>query len=109
MTSIDKAQHDLLSRMGQLKQLASQPIAPSWTPAAGGVGGFAAAFSHALKAVDGQQHRAAQMTAAVDSGQSDNLMGAMLESQKASVAFSALIQVRNKLTSAFDDVMKTPL
>lgn len=45
----------------------------------------------------------------VDSGRSDDLAGAMIESQKASVAFSALLQVRNKLTTAFDDVMRMPL
>lgn len=33
----------------------------------------------------------------------------MIESQKASVSFSALMQVRNKLSSAFDDIMKMPL
>jgi flagellar hook-basal body complex protein FliE len=33
----------------------------------------------------------------------------MIESQKASVAFSAMMQVRNKLTTALDEVMNTPL
>jgi len=47
--------------------------------------------------------------AAVDSGKSDDLLGAMIDSQKASVSFSALLQVRNKLTTAFDDVMRMPL
>ena len=42
-------------------------------------------------------------------GTSDDLTGAMIESQKASVAFSAMLQVRNKLTQAFDDVLNTPL
>lgn len=108
MTPIEQVQHDLLARMGHYKNLATQPIAPAASTVAGAEG-FASAFAQALKAVDAQQHRASRRTIEVDSGQSDDLMGAMLESQKASVAFSALIQVRNKLTSAFDDVMKTPL
>ncbi|WP_280522434.1 flagellar hook-basal body complex protein FliE [Cellvibrio mixtus] len=33
----------------------------------------------------------------------------MIESQKASVSFSALMQVRNKVTSAFEEIMRTPL
>jgi len=33
----------------------------------------------------------------------------MLESQKASVAFSAMVQVRNKLTTALDEVMNIAL
>jgi flagellar hook-basal body complex protein FliE len=62
-----------------------------------------------MRSVDAQQHVAGKAMAAVDSGQSDDLAGAMIESQKASVAFSALLQVRNKLTTAFDDVMRMPL
>ncbi|EIT50098.1 flagellar hook-basal body complex FliE family protein [Yersinia pestis PY-101] len=45
----------------------------------------------------------------MDMGISDDLTGTMLASQKASVAFSAMVQVRNKLTSALDDVMNTAL
>ena len=45
----------------------------------------------------------------VDSGKSDDLAGAMIESQKASVAFSAMVQVRNKLTTALDEVMNIAL
>jgi len=47
--------------------------------------------------------------AAVYCGKRDDLVGAMIDSQKASVSFSALLQVRNKLTTAFDDVMRMPL
>ncbi|MNE71662.1 flagellar hook-basal body protein FliE [compost metagenome] len=67
------------------------------------------AFDQAMRAVDAQQQLASNAMAAVDSGQSDDLTGAMIESQKASVAFSALLQVRNKLTTAFDDVMRMPV
>lgn len=49
------------------------------------------------------------MQAAVDAGVSDDLVGAMVESQKASVAFSALMQVRNKVTGAFEEVMRMPV
>jgi len=62
-----------------------------------------------MRSVDAQQHQAGAAMAAVDSGKSDDLVGAMIDSQKASVSFSALLQVRNKLTTAFDDVMRTPL
>jgi flagellar hook-basal body complex protein FliE len=108
MTSIDHVQHDLLARMGQLRQAAQQPL-PSSHLAGGAAPGFVDAFEQALRAVDGQQHSASQRAARVDSGQSDDLMGAMLESQKASVSFSALMQVRNKLTSAFEEIMRTPM
>jgi flagellar hook-basal body complex protein FliE len=47
--------------------------------------------------------------AAVDSGKSDDLVGAMVASQKASLSFATMLQIRNRLVQAFDDVMKMPI
>lgn len=66
---------------------------------------FGSVLDQAISHVDNLQHAAADRQRAVDMGTSDDLTGAMLESQKASVAFSAMMQVRNKLTTAFDEVM----
>lgn len=66
---------------------------------------FGSVMDQAIRHVDNLQHSAAEKQQAVDMGSSDDLTGAMLESQKASVAFSALMQVRNKLNTAFDEVM----
>ena len=111
MNSISQVQQDLLGRMEQLRNLSEAiPVQPARAFAVQpGEAGFAAAFDDAVRAVDAQQHRSGELMAAVDSGQSDDLVGAMIESQKASVSFSALMQVRNKLSSAFDDIMKMPL
>ncbi|MGL5186469.1 MAG: flagellar hook-basal body complex protein FliE, partial [Plesiomonas shigelloides] len=40
---------------------------------------------------------------------SQDLVGAMVASQKASLSFTALVQVRQKLMTAYDDVMKMPV
>ncbi|MFG0421332.1 flagellar hook-basal body complex protein FliE [Pseudomonas sp. zjy_8] len=111
MNSISQVQQDLLGRMEQLRSLSeATPVQPAQAFAVQpGEAGFAAAFDDAVRAVDAQQHRSGELMAAVDSGLSDDLVGAMIESQKASVSFSALMQVRNKLASAFDDIMKMPL
>lgn len=45
----------------------------------------------------------------VDSGKSDDLVGAMLMSQEASLSFSMLMQVRNKVVGAVDDLIKMQL
>ena len=66
---------------------------------------FGSVLDQAIRHVDNLQHSAAEKQQAVDMGSSDDLTGAMLESQKASVAFSAMMQVRNKLNTAFDEVM----
>lgn len=111
MNPISQVQQDLLGRMEQMKNVGeTASIKPAQAFAGqAGEGGFTTAFDDAVRAVDAQQHRSGALMAAVDSGQSDDLVGAMIESQKASVSFSALMQVRNKLSSAFDDIMKMPL
>lgn len=110
MTSIQSVQQQMLGQMEQATSLLQNPvIQPPAQFDQGTETGFALAFDQALKAVDAQQHVASNAMAAVDSGLSDNLAGAIVESQKASVAFSALLQVRNKLTTAFDDVMRMPV
>ena len=50
-----------------------------------------------------------QRMAEVDRGDSDDLVGAMLASQEAGLSFAMLVQVRNKVASAFDDVLKMPI
>ena len=59
--------------------------------------------------VNEQQNIASSLMTAVDAGQSDDLVGAMVASQKAGLSFSALMQVRNKLMTGFDDIMRMPL
>ncbi|MDX6020101.1 flagellar hook-basal body complex protein FliE [Scandinavium sp. V105_16] len=70
---------------------------------------FSQVLNSAIDNVDALQHSAGAKQKAIELGQSDDLTGAMIESQKASVAFSAMMQVRNKLTTALDEVMNTPL
>lgn len=106
MSSITQVQQQLLGRMQQLQEVAANPAIKPADQAAADAGGL---FMAAMRSVDAQQHQASATMAAVDSGRSDDLVGAMLDSQKASVSFSALLQVRNKLTTAFDDVMRMPL
>ncbi|MGT3281023.1 flagellar hook-basal body complex protein FliE [Yersinia enterocolitica] len=70
---------------------------------------FSRVFRGAINSVDNLQHVASDKQTAIDMGISDDLTGTMLASQKASVAFSAMVQVRNKLTTALDEVMNTAL
>ncbi|MFC4762326.1 flagellar hook-basal body complex protein FliE [Dyella koreensis] len=72
----------------------------------GGSASFAQAMKHAVEHIDGQQHDAQSKVTAVETGQSDDLVGAMLSSQEASLSFSMMMQVRNKLMAAFDDIIK---
>jgi flagellar hook-basal body complex protein FliE len=102
-------QAQMIADMAQLRaQAAGVPVAsaPSLSPTATlAPPSFGAVMDQVITQVDNQQHMAADKQRAIDMGISDDLTGAMLESQKASIAFSAMMQVRNKLTTAFDEVM----
>ena len=70
---------------------------------------FAQSMKDALASVDNDQRMAGDKMAAVDSGKSDDLVGAMLSSQQASLSFSMLMQVRNKVMGAVDELLKLPV
>ena len=76
-------------------QLDQAPVMPAAGQQAAG-SGFLHLMENAVLSVD----------AAVDAGKSDDLVGAMLSSQEASLSFSMLMQVRNKVMGAMDEVVK---
>jgi len=70
---------------------------------------FAQTMKDAIAGVDQDQRVASDKMAAVDAGKSDDLVGAMLSSQQASLSFSMLMQVRNKVMGAVDELLKLPV
>ncbi|EJV0607731.1 TPA: flagellar hook-basal body complex protein FliE [Vibrio parahaemolyticus] len=70
---------------------------------------FSQAMTNVLDTVNQHQSAASQKMTAVETGQSDDLVGAMVASQKASLSFNALMQVRNKVVASFEDIMKMPV
>lgn len=70
---------------------------------------FSQAMTSVLDTVNQHQSVASQKMTAVETGQSDDLTGAMIASQKASLSFNALMQVRNKVVMSFEDIMKMPV
>jgi len=73
---------------------------------AGVAEGFMASMQAAIRGVDSRDRAASDRIAEVDSGRSDDLVGAMLASQEASLSFSMLMQVRNKVVGAMDELIK---
>jgi flagellar hook-basal body complex protein FliE len=71
--------------------------------------GFGASLQMAVNAVNDKDRVASERMADVDSGRSDDLVGAMLSSQDASLSFSMLMQVRNKVAGAFEELIKLQL
>lgn len=71
---------------------------------------FAAMLKQSIDAVNHAQHEAKDMATAFETGKPDvSLAEVMIASQKASVSFQAMLQVRNKLVDAYKDVMSMPM
>ena len=105
MISPIDSQSQMLEMMTRLQQTASsERIAPASNSV-----GISEDFSAVIRNINQQQNIAADMMTAVDSGRSDDVIGAMVASQKASLSFSMLLQVRNKVMSGIDDVMRMSL
>lgn len=67
---------------------------------------FSAALKASLDQVSGRQRQAEQLSQRFALGDdSVNLSDVMISMQKASISFQATVQVRNKLVSAYQDIM----
>lgn len=67
---------------------------------------FSSLLKQAIDNVDGMQRNANTQMKAIETGASTDLVGAMIASQKATLSFQALMQVRNKVISAYEEVMR---
>ncbi len=70
---------------------------------------FETAMQDALKSVSAVQDKAGDASAAYERGDTHDLASVMIARQKASIAFEATLQVRNRLLGAYKDVMSMPL
>ncbi|HLJ39261.1 MAG TPA: flagellar hook-basal body complex protein FliE [Steroidobacteraceae bacterium] len=99
--------------LAQIRELSAQ-MRPSPTPAkaaqTGGVSEFANIMRAGVEQVNTQQQRAGQLADAFERGTPGvELPQVMLELQKASVSFRALNEVRNRLVSAYQEIMNLSL
>ncbi len=74
-------------------------------PAAEGTG-FADTLKSALDGVNATQATAAELSAGYERGEVTDIAKVMLARQEAGVAFEATLQVRNKLLSAYQEIMR---
>lgn len=92
----------------QLLQQLHAPDAAGATqaPAGDAAGGFTGALKSALDGVNATQQRAEALSDGYEKGQVVDVAKVMLARQEAGVAFEATLQVRNKLISAYQDIMR---
>ncbi len=90
-------------------QAARQPVAPNAAAVAPKVG-FEGVLKGAIDQVNQSQQTASGLQAAFSRGdRSVELADVMLASAKAQVNFKAMTEVRNRLVSAYQDIMNMPV
>ncbi|RXZ65243.1 flagellar hook-basal body complex protein FliE [Pelagerythrobacter rhizovicinus] len=69
-------------------------------------GGFADTLRTALDGVNAAQTKSSELAAGYERGEVTDIAKVMLARQEAGIAFEATLQVRNKLLSAYQDIMR---
>lgn len=96
--------------VNQLRAVAAEA---SHMPGAGevsGSGDFVALLKSAVDEVQNAQQDAKQLTEQFELGDSNaSLQDVVVSLQKASLSFQTMVQVRNKLVSAYQEIMNMPV
>ena len=98
----------LIERSEALKDL--RPPVAGTESAQGGAGStFADTLTQALSSVNDAQSRSREIGEAYQRGEVADVAQVMLAREEAGIAFEATLQVRNKLLTAYQDVMRMGL
>lgn len=97
--------------LSQLQAVARQAgIKPDGPESAAPKGEFASLLQQSIKNVNRRQQYSGHLSKAFELGDPDiDLAQVMVEGQKARIAFETLSQVRNKLISAYQEIMNMPI
>ena len=88
----------------ELNPIGAQPVSPTDGP------GFGTLLKDAVSQVNETQTTAAQMKRDFETGANDrSLAEVMIASQKADLSFRAMTEVRNKLITAYQEIMNMPV
>jgi len=100
--------NQLLAQMRGMAQ-AAQGAQPAETNAAG-ISDFSSMLKSSIDKVNETQKASGALSNAFQRGEpGTELAEVMLAAQKASVSFQAMVQVRNKLINAYQDIMNMPV
>lgn len=97
---------DLLNQIRTL----GRDLQPTQTTATPPAGSFGEMLKTTINTVNEAQQEASALKAGFVNGTTDkSLAEVMIASQKASLSFTAVTEVRNKLVSAYQDIMNMPV
>lgn len=102
----------VLSQIRALQtQASNRPAAPAAAEAPQAAsGGFGALLKSSIDSVAQSQNSASELQKKFELGDSNtDLASVMLATSKSQVSFKAMVEVRNRLVSAYQDIMNMPL
>ncbi|MGA9581111.1 MAG: flagellar hook-basal body complex protein FliE [Allosphingosinicella sp.] len=99
----------ILEQNGALQKAAGLGAGAGVGDAGGAGGGFGDAMKTALDQVNDLQSKSSEISAAYEKGETTDIAAVMLARQQASIGFEATLQVRNRLLSAYKDIMNMPV
>lgn len=96
--------------LSQLQAASVQAAGNSAAQATGGPGDFAALLKSSLDQVSNSQTEARKLAQALELGAPNvNVEDVIISLQKADVSFQTMVQVRNKLVEAYQQIMSMPV
>ena len=109
---------DIQSVLAQMRQLRAQasagamPLQPArevdGAKESSGVN-FGATLKSAIDSVNGLQQTSSAAANDFITGKRTDLVNVMIDGQKANLGFEAMVQVRNRMISAYQDIMNMPI
>ena len=101
---------NVLAQMRAVAQAAGAPASASSPAVASATGGFAAELARSLSRLSQAQNAANAQAQAFELGETGvSLNDVMIDLQKASIAFQATVQVRNRLVAAYQEIASMPV
>lgn len=94
-----------IAGLGSIGTIGDLPKLPPLAPADAG-GGFSGVLSNALQQVNQLNGGAEQQIGSLLKGGNADMSSVMIAVEKADIAFQLMMQVRNKIVSAYQDIEK---
>ncbi|MGK6322445.1 flagellar hook-basal body complex protein FliE [Sphingomonas sp. DT-51] len=99
----------ILERNAALSRAGAAAPAAAPQSASANATSFADTMQSALAKVNDGQQKASALSESYERGETVDIAKVMLARQEASVGFEATLQVRNKILSAYKDIMSMPV
>lgn len=102
--------NQVLNQMQSIESIAKNQLTQADQSKQADGGSFADMMQQAIDQVNKSQSKAAELGKSLETGDPNvDLAEVMVAIQKSSVSFKALTEVRNKLLTAYQDVMNMPV